>query len=74
MKQFEGELLKDWTRCGQKVEVKKVGMPEGEKPTFCAARRGARKRGHPQPFSNSMEKALQGSGKDDSGGAAERSP
>ena len=63
MKQFEGELLKeDWTRVRPEVEVKKVGMPEGEE-TYILCRTAGRKEKEKairSRFSNSMEKALQG--------------
>src|SRR5580700_11322652 len=63
MKQFETELLKDdWTQVRPEVEVKKVGIPQGEE-TYILCRTAGRKEKEQairKRFSNSMEKALQG--------------
>src|ERR1700682_3867498 len=63
MKRFETELLKeDWTQVRPEVEVKKVGIPQGEE-TYILCRTAGRKEKEKairSRFSNSMEKALQG--------------
>jgi transposase len=64
MKRFEAELLNkgNWTQVRPEVEVKKVGIPQGEE-TYILCRTAGRKekekaiRGR---FSSSMEKALKG--------------
>jgi transposase len=62
MKQFEAELSKDdWTRVRPEVEVKKVGIPQGEE-TYILCRTAGRKEKEKairNRFSGSMEKALQ---------------
>jgi transposase len=63
MKQFEAELLKeDWTQVRPEVEVKKVGIPQGEE-TYILCRTSGRKEKEKairNRFSNSMETALKG--------------
>jgi hypothetical protein len=66
MKQFEGELLKDdWTQVRPEVEVKKVGIPQGEE-TYVLCRTAGRKQKEQairSRFSSRMEAALQRLGK-----------
>ncbi len=63
MKQFEAELLKDdWTRVRPEVEVKQVGVPQGEE-TYILCRTTGRKEKEKairKRFSTRMELALQG--------------
>jgi transposase len=63
MKRFEAELSKDdWARVRPEVEVKKVGIPQGEE-TYILCRTAGRKekeRAIRNRFSSSMEKALKG--------------
>ena len=65
MKQFEGELLKeDWTRVRPEVEVKKVGMPEGEETYILwgrtAGRKAEKEKAIRSRFPTAWKKALQG--------------
>jgi transposase len=61
MKQFEEELLKDdWTQVRPEVEVKKVGIPQGEE-TYILCRTAGRKEKEKairNRFSSRMEEAL----------------
>ena len=62
MKQFEAELLKDdWSRVRPEVEVKQVGIPQGEE-TYILCRTASRKEKEKairKRFSTRMELALQ---------------
>src|SRR3954449_876503 len=66
MKRFEEELLKDdWTQVRPEVEVKKVGIPQGEE-TYVLCRTSGRKEKEKairNRFSGSMEDALNRLGK-----------
>jgi len=63
MRKFEAELLKDdWTQVRPEVEVKKVGIPQGEE-TYILCRTAGRKEKEQairSRFSSSMERALNG--------------